>query len=58
MKLAAKLQNFSLEDEDEQIGLEIIRNAITYPVIQIANNAGHKGDRVVEKVKEDTNFNI
>jgi chaperonin GroEL len=46
-----------LEDEDEQIGVEIIKNAIVYPVIQIANNAGYKGDRVVEKVKEEKNFN-
>jgi len=58
VKLAAKLENFALDDEDEQIGLEIIKNAIIYPVIQIANNAGHKGDRVVEKVKEDSNFNM
>ena len=57
VKLAKKLDGFALEDADEQIGVEIIKNAIVYPVIQIANNAGYKGDRVVEKVKENADFN-
>lgn len=57
VKLAKKLDGLKLEDEDEQIGVEIIKNAIVYPVIQIANNAGYKGDRVVEKVKEHKDFN-
>lgn len=57
VKLAKKLDTFTLEDADEQIGVEIIKNAIVYPVIQIANNAGYKGDRVVEKVKENKDFN-
>jgi chaperonin GroEL len=57
VKLAKKLDGFTLDDADEQIGVEIIKNAIVYPVIQIANNAGYKGDRVVEKVKEHTDFN-
>jgi len=51
------LDGFVLEDADEHIGVEIIKNAIVYPVIQIANNAGYKGDRVVEKVKEHSDFN-
>lgn len=57
VKLAKKLDGFTLDDADEQIGVEIIKNAIVYPVIQIANNAGYKGDRVVEKVKEHKEFN-
>jgi len=58
VKLAKKLETLKLDDEDEQIGLEIVKNAILYPVVQIANNAGYKGDRVVEKVKEETDFNV
>jgi chaperonin GroEL len=46
-----------LENEDENIAIEIVKNAIQYPVIQIANNAGYKGDRVVEKVKEEPEYN-
>lgn len=58
VKLAAKLESMQLEDEDERIGAEIVRHALWYPVTQIANNAGYKGDWVVEKVKEEKDFNI
>ncbi len=57
VKLAKKLDTLKLDDEDEHIGLEIVKNAILYPVVQIANNAGYKGDWVVEKVKEEADFN-
>jgi len=58
VKIAKKLEWFKLEDPDEQTGVEIIKMAILYPIIQIANNAGYKGDWVVEKVKENTDFNV
>ena len=35
---------------DEKIGVEIIAKAITYPLRQIAENAGHEGSIVVQKV--------
>ncbi len=57
LQLSKILETFKLEDEDEQIAVEIVKNAIHYPVIQIANNAGHKWDRIVEKVKESDDFN-
>ena len=43
---------------DEKIGAEIVRRALEEPLRQIANNAGHEGSIVVQKVKEsnDTNF--
>jgi len=44
-------------DADEKLGFDIVKEAILYPIKQIANNAGFKGDGVVEKVKDDTNFN-
>jgi chaperonin GroEL (HSP60 family) len=37
--LSKKLESLVLDDADEQIGVEIIRNAILYPVVQIADNA-------------------
>ena len=45
---------------DMQIGVNIIKRALEEPVRQIANNAGHEGSIVVEKVKEmeqDMGFN-
>ncbi len=37
---------------DMQIGVNIIKRAMEEPMRQIANNAGHEGSIVVEKVKE------
>ncbi len=37
--------------EDEKIGVEIIRKALTAPVKKIAENAGFEGSVVVEKIK-------
>jgi chaperonin GroEL len=37
--------------------LEIIREAIQYPLKKIAENAGYKGDWVVESVKAKNELN-
>ena len=57
LKISKGLENFELEDEDENIAVDIVRDAIQYPVIQISNNAWYKWDRVVEQVKADKNLN-
>jgi len=57
VKLSAVLDDFNLEDQDENIAVEIVKKAIQYPLTQIADNAWYKWDRVVEKVKESNNFN-
>jgi len=43
---------------DEKIGGDIVHRALEEPLRQIANNAGHEGSIVVQKVKDsnDTNF--
>ena len=45
-------------DEDEQIGVNIIRRALEEPLRQIVNNAGKEGAVIVEKVRsnKDPNF--
>lgn len=58
LQVSKTLEDFKLENWDEQIAVDIIKEAILYPVIQIANNAGYKWDRVVEKVKESSDFNF
>jgi len=40
------------DNEDENIGIEIVRRAIEEPLRQICNNAGIEGAIVVQKVKE------
>ena len=47
-KKVAKLKD---KNTDINAGITIIRNALVTPLAQIANNAGYKGDVVVEKVK-------
>ena len=43
---------------DEQVGVEIIRRALEAPCRQIAENSGHEGAIVVQKIREskDKNF--
>jgi chaperonin GroEL len=38
-------------DEDEAVGVSIVRRALTAPLKTIADNAGFEGSVVVEKVK-------
>jgi chaperonin GroEL len=40
----------STKNEDQQIGIRIVRRALEEPIRQIANNAGHEGSVVVNKV--------
>ncbi len=52
------LENFKLEEEDEQIGVNIVKRALEEPLRQIAQNAGQEGSIVVEKVRADANPNF
>ncbi|MGB9712380.1 chaperonin GroEL [Dissulfurimicrobium hydrothermale] len=47
------LDKLKTKDSDEQHGINIIRRAIEEPLRQIANNAGHEGSIVVERVKAE-----
>jgi chaperonin GroEL len=42
---------------DEQIGIDIVKRALEEPLRLIADNAGHEGAVVVEKVRNNTNPN-
>lgn len=44
------LDKLKAGNEDEQIGIDIIKGALTAPAEQIANNAGMSGQVVVDKV--------
>ncbi|MGA1861894.1 chaperonin GroEL [Deferribacter thermophilus] len=50
------LDDLKLEG-DQQIGVEIIRKALEYPLRQIAENAGYEGSVVVNAVKESKDIN-
>ena len=46
------LENVEVDNEDQRIGVSIVRRALEEPLRQIANNAGLEGSIVVQKVKE------
>ncbi|KAI7996123.1 hypothetical protein LOK49_LG10G00532 [Camellia lanceoleosa] len=52
LRLSLKVDHIKglLDNEEQKIGAEIFRRALTYPIRQIAKNAGLNGNVVVEKV--------
>ena len=46
------LENIEISDPEEQIGIDIIKKALTAPVATIAKNAGFEGAVIVDKVSE------
>lgn len=58
LKLAQKVDEISatLENDEQKVGAEIVRRALSYPLKLIANNAGVNGSVVVQKVldQQDT----
>ena len=60
VRALSALDNFEVENEDQQIGVRIVRRALEEPLRQIVNNAGLEGSVVVQKVKDgeaDYGFN-
>ena len=47
-----------LGDEDEQIGVNIVKRALEEPLRQIVSNAGKEGAVIVEQVRSEKNANI
>ena len=52
VRAAKALDGLTGEDEDETVGINIVRRAIEEPLRQIAANAGQEGAVVVGKVRE------
>jgi chaperonin GroEL len=50
------LDNLRVKGDDEKVGVNIVREAITWPIRQIAANAGYEPAVVLKKV--DTNANV
>lgn len=60
IRAIAALDSVNSENEDEEIGVNIIRRALEEPLRQIVANAGLEGSIIVQKVKEgkdDFGFN-
>ena len=55
VRASRALSNFDTEseDQDEQIGVTIVKRALEEPLRQIANNAGKEGAVIVENVRSE-----
>jgi len=61
LRTVSALEKIKTGNEDEQIGVEIVRRALEEPIRQLSNNAGLEGSVVAQRVKEEkTNvgFNV
>jgi chaperonin GroEL len=60
LRVMNKLDSIKTENEDQKIGIEIVKRALEEPIRQIVENTGIEGSVVVNKVKEgkdDFGFN-
>ena len=55
LRAAAVLDKFKGENEDETVGINIVRRALSSPIRQIAENSGYEGSIVVQKVMSSAN---
>jgi chaperonin GroEL len=58
VRAARALDGLKLQDEDEQIGVNIVKRALEEPLRQIAQNAGREGAVIVERVKNEKGENF
>ena len=53
VRAVSALDDVSLEDETEQVGVDIVRRALEEPLRQIAHNAGQEDSVILAKVKDE-----
>jgi chaperonin GroEL len=58
LKASKSLENVDLWNEDQNIGLVIVKQSLSYPIKQIVENAGKEGSVVINKVLENTDVNF
>jgi chaperonin GroEL len=58
VRAAKALEKLKLDDEDEQIGVNIVKRALEEPLRKIAENAGKEGAVIVERVKAEKGENF
>jgi chaperonin GroEL len=56
LRAAKALDNVTGENEDQKVGISIVRRAIEAPIRQIAENAGAEGSIIVGRVREKPDF--
>ena len=56
LRVIKALENVPTGNDDQRVGVEIVRRAIEAPVRQIAENAGAEGSIIVGRLREKTDF--
>ncbi|MDR6817455.1 chaperonin GroEL [Neorhizobium sp. 2083] len=56
LRAVKALENLASANQDQKVGVEIVRRAIEAPVRQIAENAGAEGSVIVGKLREKSEF--
>ncbi|RWY79060.1 chaperonin GroEL [Rhizobium leguminosarum] len=56
LRAVKALDNLTIANQDQKVGIDIVRRAIEAPVRQIAENAGAEGSVIVGKLREKTDF--
>ncbi|MGN6777753.1 chaperonin GroEL [Rhizobium sp.] len=56
LRAVKALDGLKTENDDQRVGVDIVRRAIEAPVRQIAENAGAEGSIIVGKLREKTDF--
>jgi chaperonin GroEL len=58
LRAVKALDNLATANQDQKVGIEIVRRAIEAPVRQIAQNAGAEGSVIVGKLREKAEFSF
>jgi len=58
LRTSAVLDNLKVDDDEEAIGVKIVKKALEMPIRQIAFNSGVDGSIIVEKVLKESDFNM
>ena len=57
LKASLVLENMNLTNKDQEVGAQIVARALSYPVKQIAENAGKEGAIIVDTIRKNTDVN-
>ena len=57
LKASMVLENIVLLNKDQEVGAQIVARALSYPVKQIAENAGKEGAIIVDTIRKNTDVN-
>lgn len=57
LKASLVLENIKLGSKDQEVGVYIVARALSYPVKQIAENAGKEGAIIVDTIRKNTDVN-